>query len=401
MKFSVLTFTLLLCCTELLGQNLVSNYSFETYSTCPNTASQITYATDWNNSRNSFEYLNSCSSSVYADVPTNYFGFQNASTGQAYAGGLMYGSFAGSYLSDMREFLYVPLTTPLTIGTTYYVSFKVNLADNSEYAVNNLGAQFCTSYNSNFPLNNVAHVYTTSVIADKTNWVTVQGSFVPTVAYTAVMFGNFFTDANTTVTFVGSSVDIGYNAYYLFEDIYISETVPLAVTLEEISAKNVGQTNLVDWRTSSEDAGDYFEVERSADGQTFSKIATVAATFLTGGNYQFQDKTPEPGINYYRLKMLDADGNSRLSKVVMAEVKEGQFVQAFPNPVSDFLNIQTSSETHGQALITITDSRGKTVRSIFTENGSVSIEMDGLASGYYLLHFQDDLISETMRIVKK
>ncbi len=401
MKFSVLTFILLQCCSELLSQNLVSNYSFETYSTCPNTASQITYATDWNNSRNSFEYLNSCSSSTYADVPTNYFGYQDASTGQAYAGGLMYGSFAGSYLADLREFLYVPLTTPLTIGTTYYVSFKVSLADNSEYAINNIGAQFCSSYNSNFPLNNLAHVYTTSVIADKTNWVTVQGSFVPTVAYNAVMFGNFFTDANTTVTFVGSSVDIGYNAYYLFDDIYIGETVPLAVTLEEISAKNVGQQNILDWRTSSEDPGDYFEVERSIDGQTFSKISTAAATFLTGGNYQFQDKTPEQGTNYYRLKMVDADGNSRLSKVVMAEVKEERFVQAFPNPVSDRLNIQTSSETHGTGLITITDSRGTIVRSVLLNNGCVSIEMQGLASGYYLLHFQDDLLSETLQIVKK
>ena len=224
MKTTLLTLLLLQVFSSLSAQNLINNYSFETYSSCPNGSSQITFATDWNFSRNLGEYLNSCSSSIYADVPTNYFGFQEASSGQGYVGGLMYGSFASAYIADLREFFYVPLNTPLTVGTTYYVSFKVNLADNSEYAVNNIGAQFVSAYNNNFPINNTAHVYTTSVVSDKTNWTTISGSFVPTMAYNAVMFGNFFTDANTTATFVGSSTDIGYNAYYFFDDVYVGTT---------------------------------------------------------------------------------------------------------------------------------------------------------------------------------
>ncbi len=403
MRTTILTFLLLRACFGLQGQNLVANYSFETYSTCPTTAGQITNATGWDYSRNAGEYLNSCSASTFADVPTNYFGFQEAATGQAYAGGIMYGSFASSYIADLREFFYVPLSTPLTIGATYYVSFKVSLADNAEYAINNLGAQFVTSYNSNFPINNMAHVYTTSVVSDKTDWVEISGSFVPTVAYNAVLFGNFFTDANITVDFVGSSVDIGYNAYYFFDDVYVSTTpLALAIELAALSAKNAGPQNILNWKTVSEDAGDYFEVERSTDAHRFSKIATVAGKYQTGGSYQLTDEYPAPGINYYRLKMMSPDGKYSYSKIVNTRAKEGIFVlEAYPNPVGDLLTLRVGRAAQGTAMLTIMDAAGKIVRSLPLNGSTASIDMQGLAAGYYMLHYQDDAISENTKIIKR
>jgi len=389
-------------CFSMQGQNLVPNQSFETYSPCPTSSGQIAYATGWLHSRSTLEYLNSCSSSTYADAPTNYFGYQTAATGQAYAGGLQYGSFAGTYIADIREYLYIQLTTPLTIGTTYYVAFKVSLADNSEYAINNIGAQFTMSYNNNAPINNTAHVYTTNVISNKTNWTTIIGSFIPTSAYTGVMFGNFFTDANTTVSFVGSATDIGYNAYYLFDDMYVGTVIPLDIKLGDISARNTGTQNLINWKSLAEDDGDHFEVERSMDGSSFSKIATIDGKYKTGGSYQFTDEHPATGINHYRLKMISKNGNYKYSKIVNAQVKEGSFVmETYPNPVADLLTVRISGVTHGAAKVSIMDVSGKLVYSVPFTGNKISIPMQELATGYYLLHYQDDVISEIKKIIKK
>jgi len=402
MKLTGFTCSLLLIVLRAHGQNLVVNPDFETYSACPTSASQVANATGWSNARQTLEYFNSCSSSNFGTQPTNYFGFQAPASGQAYVGGLMYGSFAGSYIADIREFLFSTLSTPLTIGTTYYVSFKVVLADNSGYAVNNIGAQFCTGFTANFPLNNTAHVYTTSVISDKTNWVTITGSFVPAQAYDAIMIGNFFTDANSTPTFVGTSVNIGYNAYYLIDDIYVGLTAPLAITLEELSAENAGDENILYWKTESEASGDRFEIERSADAKAFKTIAAVDGSFPNGGAYQFTDEAPVAGINYYRLKMTDSDGRIHYSDIVSAQVhRNGPLLHVFPNPVNDLLTVSTSCPAYGNAIVTLTDASGTIMRSIVLEGTSASVDLQELEAGYYLLRYRDDVTSETVKVVKQ
>ncbi|RQO29628.1 hypothetical protein DBR32_15680, partial [Taibaiella sp. KBW10] len=57
----------------------------------------------------------------------------------------------------------------------------------------------------------------------------------------------------------------------------------------------------------------HFELERSQDGLNFNKIATVAYT--NQQDYTSYDKTIS-SLNdkvYYRLKMVDNDGSSKLS----------------------------------------------------------------------------------------
>lgn len=402
MKKAILAFILSWAYFGIQSQNLVPNSSFETYSACPDGSSDIENATGWKFSRNQGEYLNSCATSIYADAPTNYFGFQEPATGQAYVGGLQFGGFTPTYLADLREYFYIPLTTPLTAGTTYYVSFKVSLADNSEYAVNNIGAQFVNAYNANFPINNTADVYSAAVISDKTNWVTISGTFVPSISYSALLLGNFFNDVNTTAIFVGSSTDIGYNAYYFFDDIYVATTPFLAITLTDISAENAGSQNILSWETESEDAGDYFEVERSQDARTFTKIANIEGLYKTGGNYQLTDDEPSTGINYYRLKMVSNDGSYTYSKVVNAEIGKGNFVlEAFPNPVNDVLTVQVREAAVGTATLTVMDAAGRVVRSTILNGSAASIQMGDLPAGYYSLHYEDGKYSENIKVIKK
>jgi hypothetical protein len=394
MKRFTLLACLCACAVFAIGQNLVQNFSFETYSTCPNTASQLTYATPWNNAKNSPEYLHSCSASIYSDVPTNYFGFQAAATGQAYCGGLFYGSFASTYLPDLREFMYVPLSSPLVVGTTYYLSFKINLVDNSEYAVNRMGLQFCSSFNANFPLNNTAHLFSTAVISDKVNWTTVVGSFVPSVAYNAVMVGNFFTDAMTTVQFVNSAVDIGYNAYYFVDDVIVT-TTPLVLPIEWIhtSAEVDGRLATLHWEIDADDMASYV-VEASADGYAFEETQSVTAIDGQRNYSQVDTMRSHLPTTFYRIRAVGRDGGTHLSPIIEAHRYAAgiDFLLAYPSPVrqGDQLTVEYNTTTGEATPLQIVALDGRLVRTALfpeTERGhhELQLAVNDLAAGAYLL----------------
>lgn len=361
-----------------IAQNIVPNYSFESYSSCPTTASQLTFATPWNNSKNSPEYLNSCSGSIYSTTPTNYFGYQAPATGNAYAGGLMYGSFASSYLANIREFLYVPLTTPLVIGQTYYVSFKTNLVDFSSHACNHIGIQFTTSFNSNFPINNTAHVYTNAIITDKTNWTTIVGTFVPTVAYNALMIGNFFDDSNTSVTPVTTTTNIGYNGYYFFDDVVVTTNpLVLPVNWEYANVEVEGNQAKLAWKFDGGNVASYL-VERAENGKEFA----VAQEIPAGGNeydYHVNDRMigHEP-ITYYRIRAILEDGNSHLSAVMEAKRYDADldFLKVYPSPVNrgELVNVEFNSNEGAEIDLKIIDLQGRIVATHLLQSSTSSFQ---------------------------
>lgn len=79
----------------------------------------------------------------------------------------------------------------------------------------------------------------------------------------------------------------------------------------------------IDWSTASEINSDYFLVERSSDLKTFTPIGKIAAAGQSQSlrHYQFIDKSPLPNINYYRLRAIDLDGTTELSRTVSVEIK--------------------------------------------------------------------------------
>lgn len=74
----------------------------------------------------------------------------------------------------------------------------------------------------------------------------------------------------------------------------------------------------LNWSTTSEINSVYFEVFRSTDGTTFSKIGTVAAagSSSTVKPYAFTDSAPINGINYYQVKLVFTDSSRTASRVV-------------------------------------------------------------------------------------
>jgi len=99
----------------------------------------------------------------------------------------------------------------------------------------------------------------------------------------------------------------------------------LPLQLTAFDAKQYNNTVACSWNTIQKQNTSAFIIEYSTNAAAFTKIGTVSATGNSNntGSYTFTHKNPQNGINYYRLKMVDADGKFTYSNVVSATVTIG------------------------------------------------------------------------------
>lgn len=151
------------------------------------------------------------------------------------------------------------------------------------------------------------------------------------------------------------------------------------------------------WKTAAEENFDHFELERSADGVNYKLLESVASKSQVGieSSYSTIDPYPYAGINFYRLKMVDRDGNFSYSNIVKLETSKKPFAvtQLFPNPVKDLLNIQLQSSKAQTVNATFFDITGKQLlqQTVLLQEGfnNTSISLSKLAWGTYVLRFKD------------
>ena len=174
---------------------------------------------------------------------------------------------------------------------------------------------------------------------------------------------------------------------------------PLALRLGTINAVNTGKSNLVTWTTVHEDAGDYFDLERSSNGKDFVQLGTIRAH--GAGSYNYTDIDPFTRINYYRLKMIEANGNFLYSQVVTANVARGELaLEVYPNPAKDVLIIKTNGNA-STAQIIITDVAGHEVRRINMQHAEEQVDITTFAQGVYFVKYTEDVHTKTVSIVKQ
>ena len=94
----------------------------------------------------------------------------------------------------------------------------------------------------------------------------------------------------------------------------------------------------LNWSTASERNNDRYSILRSTDGYTWSEIAQVkgAGTTADYKEYSYADRSPENGINYYKLTQTDFDGDVKEQGVVGIEFfrETTSTTSVFPNPSS-------------------------------------------------------------------
>ncbi len=180
-------------------------------------------------------------------------------------------------------------------------------------------------------------------------------------------------------------------------------TAPLPVKLVDISAVNLGAMNRVNWSTTEESEGGRFVVERSADGKSFHSVSMMNAEGISGSRYSFVDASPFTGVNYYRIEVLNNDGSRFYSRVVSAMVSIGSFhINAYPNPARDELTVKVTGIVTGTGTLLLMDVSGRVLNHADIEsNGIATFPMEHLAQGMYMLKYQDDATTQTIKVNKE
>ncbi len=133
------------------------------------------------------------------------------------------------------------------------------------------------------------------------------------------------------------------------DDFLFSEDGPLPVELTNFEGQIIEQgQHLLTWQTLSERNSDYFLIEHSLDGQSFSSIGENNAIGNSDArhDYQFLNDNPKNGSNYYRLKMVDLDETFEYSKVIVLNHQEiAQEIAIYPNPGRGQYQIDTPTTT--------------------------------------------------------
>ena len=207
--------------------------------------------------------------------------------------------------------------------------------------------------------------------------------------------------SGSTVTFTVSAANLS-NGYYTI--LYSSTPIVLPLTLTDFTSSRQQNTSLLKWTATGTNTIDHFEIERAADGTHFSMIGTAIAgnDNTAEGHYDFTDANPVAALNYYRIKMVDGDGNATWSAVKTIDFATGQtpLLSLYPNPVVSILHIVAANSTGG-AQVLITDIQGRAVRmASLPSSGTVDIPVNDLVKGIYVAEINTGTSKYTRTFIK-
>ena len=181
----------------------------------------------------------------------------------------------------------------------------------------------------------------------------------------------------------------------------VQSASPLPIELLYFDAHLSADDVVCTWATATETNNDYFTVERSADGVTFTDIGEVdgAGNSQQTLNYAFTDVEPLTGLSYYRLRQTDFDGVEAWSIVVSVwmDVPGGELT-VYPNPCTNELFIGGTLQGDERAMVF--DAMGRTVADIgLLRHGRV--DLSALATGTYSLQVMRGSDVRVARFVKR
>jgi Secretion system C-terminal sorting domain len=287
----------------------------------------------------------------------------------------------------------------ITIPTTGYKNIRVryNLRDvdgGIDNSIQPVALQYRIGSSGNFT--NVAAAF----VADASSGPNLATLVTPVDVVLPAGANNIATLQLRIITnnAVGSDELIG------IDDIIIEGTSILPVELTTFNANVNKSTTKLTWQTASEKNNAFFAIERSVDGDVFSKIGEVKGNgnSTTTQNYQYTDATPVKGINYYRLRQVDFDGTEDVSKTVSINFdgKGGSKAKVYPTLVSNVVNIELSSDA--KTALSVSDVTGRVILTQNTEGAYYqTMNLGTLSSGLYFLNIRSNEGTETVKIYKQ
>jgi hypothetical protein len=189
-------------------------------------------------------------------------------------------------------------------------------------------------------------------------------------------------------------------------------TLPLR--LISFTASPVNNDVRLTWRTADEIDHDYFEIEKSTDGRTFTPIARQKGQPDGGaGSYTYTDIgaiSNASGKIYYRLKMVSVIGHAEFSSTVTIDpgrTDTDLFLRGVsPNPFTGPLQATLYLKEPGLVKMILTDMTGRIIASnqVQLDAGATTIPVqaaDQLGKGTFILSVEYKGRKALQKVIKR
>lgn len=173
----------------------------------------------------------------------------------------------------------------------------------------------------------------------------------------------------------------------------------LPVTLTSFTATKHEHSVQLNWTSENETNMARYEIERSATGAVFSNLNNVAARNSgRRSDYVLTDNHPFSGDNYYRLKIVDRNGQVTYSNIIKVNFSGTVKPSLQPNPATDrvFLN-----GLNGYRQVQVLDITGRVQLQQAVRNTSEQLDINRLAKGIYTVQLTGNGEPVLLRLVKQ
>lgn len=182
---------------------------------------------------------------------------------------------------------------------------------------------------------------------------------------------------------------------------------PLPVVLTSFQAQATGRDALLSWATAQEVGNAFFEIERSADGQTFAPVGKCSGhgTTVQRQAYEFRDKGvgATTGTVYYRLRQVDTDGKATLSEVktVTFAPQPTALLALYPNPATDYTTLDLNTLPQGTYVVEIHGADGRLLTRLeATANEPLRLPVAQYPTGTYLIRVTGNSFQQLLKLIK-
>jgi len=269
-------------------------------------------------------------------------------------------------------------------------------ADDTDFGIGTVDTRTYTIQNTGSATLNIASVVISGINASEfavtsapAASVTAGGSTTFDVTFTASSPGT----KSATVTI---NSDDGDEAAY---DFAIGILSVLPVELSSFTVNKNGTTAILSWTTSSESNNSGFEILRSQNGSDWATLGFVAGagTSTIERMYTYTDPNPQKGVNYYRIRQVDLDGNAKLSEIRPVTFA-GQLTLVYPVPARNQFTIELADNKLIGTQAVLSDQQGRQVKQITISQMIQQVGVTALPPGMYLLRMED---GTSFKIIKQ
>lgn len=202
------------------------------------------------------------------------------------------------------------------------------------------------------------------------------------------------TTNNNTLTFSTGNGIKSFSQFTIMRDAILKvELLSFDVVLRN---KQVDIT----WKVADEKDVNHYIIERSFDGKTFYFLKKQDK-----GNFSSADEAPQYGVNYYRLKVVENDGQFTYSSIRSLNFETGKKTdyKVYPNPTSDVLNVEFNADRAQDITVELFDNLGRMVHTYDFRskegNNHLFFNTQRFAAGLYTLKIQQGATVVTEKIV--